>query len=98
MLCPKCKSPIEDNSTECEWCGAVLNIKKTSCPKCKNSIKEDAVTCEWCGHKIKDIEKEDETNYGSTSWSEIGITILIFITFISLVAIIGAIIGAIIPQ
>jgi ribosomal protein L7/L12 len=24
MNCHKCKNPIEDNATECEWCGAIL--------------------------------------------------------------------------
>ena len=23
MICPKCKNPIEDNTTTCEWCGAI---------------------------------------------------------------------------
>ena len=25
MNCPNCKNPIQDNSTECEWCGNALN-------------------------------------------------------------------------
>ncbi|MDR3236744.1 MAG: hypothetical protein LBT48_08510 [Prevotellaceae bacterium] len=24
MNCPKCKNPIEDNATVCEWCGATI--------------------------------------------------------------------------
>jgi len=53
MLCPKCKNPIEDNTTECEWCGEVLQ-KKTEketvyCPKCKNPIGKNVTECEWCG-------------------------------------------------
>ena len=29
MLCPKCKNPIDDNSTVCEWCGANCVSKET---------------------------------------------------------------------
>ncbi len=25
MNCPNCKNPIQDNSTECEWCGCDIN-------------------------------------------------------------------------
>ena len=28
MNCPTCKNPINDNSTECEWCGAKINLSK----------------------------------------------------------------------
>ena len=27
MNCPNCKNPIQDNSTECEWCGSELTNK-----------------------------------------------------------------------
>jgi ribosomal protein L7/L12 len=30
MLCPKCKNPIEDNATVCEWCGASCKPVTTS--------------------------------------------------------------------
>jgi hypothetical protein len=26
MLCPKCKNPIDDTATTCEWCGAKLSV------------------------------------------------------------------------
>ena len=29
MNCPKCKNPIEDNATICEWCGASCVSKGT---------------------------------------------------------------------
>ena len=63
MLCPKCKSPIEDDVTVCEWCGVSLYVKKETvfCPICKNSINENAVCCEWCGVSLS-IKKETEIN------------------------------------
>ena len=36
MNCSKCKNPIEDNSTVCEWCGAVL--RKQNHLKTNNNI------------------------------------------------------------
>ena len=29
MNCPNCKNPILENSTECEWCGSVINTFPT---------------------------------------------------------------------
>ena len=26
MNCPNCKNPINNNSQECEWCGATINV------------------------------------------------------------------------
>lgn len=25
MNCPTCKSPVQSNSTECEWCGSIIS-------------------------------------------------------------------------
>ena len=30
MNCPKCKNPIEENATVCEWCGASCVSKRTT--------------------------------------------------------------------
>ena len=34
MNCPKCKNPIEDNATICEWCGSNIKIET------KNSLSD----------------------------------------------------------
>jgi hypothetical protein len=30
MICPKCKNPIDDATTTCEWCGAVVKTQSTT--------------------------------------------------------------------
>ena len=89
MICPKCKNPIEDSATVCEWCGVVLQTKTEKetvfCPKCKNSVKEKSATCEWCGYKMR-IETENDNDDGIASWSEIGKAIII-VLFIGLIII-----------
>ena len=37
MNCPNCKNPIQDNYTECEWCGGKINPSKNN-KKIENSI------------------------------------------------------------
>ncbi|MDR0828555.1 MAG: zinc ribbon domain-containing protein [Prevotellaceae bacterium] len=63
MNCPKCKNPIEDNSTACEWCGYGEDIEKKkdskNCPKCKNSIEDNISVCKWCGYEIKKPEEKN---------------------------------------
>ena len=43
MNCPQCKNPIQDNATECEWCGSNLN---------KSNLTTNKIlffTAKWCG-------------------------------------------------
>jgi len=35
MICPKCKNPIEDNATVCEWCGVDFTVFKN-----ENNVEE----------------------------------------------------------
>jgi hypothetical protein len=37
MNCPNCKNPIQDNYTECEWCGGKINPSKNN-KKIEDSI------------------------------------------------------------
>lgn len=62
MNCTSCKNPIQNNSTECEWCGNKLGgieyNNKTkdeiivNCYNCNNPIDILSSACEWCNTPI----------------------------------------------
>jgi DNA-directed RNA polymerase subunit RPC12/RpoP len=45
MNCPKCKSPIADNSQECEWCGfkIITKPKEKIAHDDENGLKNEEV-------------------------------------------------------
>jgi len=46
MICQKCKNPIADNATFCEWCGAVcLNQKSQKIAPKTNEPSDATVGC-----------------------------------------------------
>jgi len=95
MLCPKCKNPIDDNATVCEWCGADFATEETEkgivfCPKCKNSVKKESATCEWCGYKIR-VENKDDKDAEISSWSTVWIAILLALVGFILTLVIAAV-------
>lgn len=49
MLCPKCKTEINDNSLKCEHCGARVG---RICPNCKTHNIVTAHKCKNCGFEL----------------------------------------------
>jgi hypothetical protein len=61
MNCHKCKNPIEDNATECEWCGAILIKNKPTFTVILRSVGIDKLAIvntvrEFTGLSLKDAK------------------------------------------
>ena len=57
IICPYCKSPVEDGSLFCTNCGKPLNGEKdiyteNICPCCGAELEEGATICLNCGNSV----------------------------------------------
>ena len=56
MNCPKCKNPIDDNATVCEWCGTSFVTKELETKKLETKYLETKVkTKKYRRRKILNI-------------------------------------------
>ncbi|MDR3236743.1 MAG: hypothetical protein LBT48_08505 [Prevotellaceae bacterium] len=57
MNCPKCKNPIEDNATICEWCGAtIINTDNKPIENKINSFDDELLSLLKKGKKLAAVE------------------------------------------
>ena len=64
MICPKCKSTIDDEDSFCPYCGATIAHDKEEvsyCTICGYRIKSSDSFCPNCGHKV-DHKEERKTS------------------------------------
>lgn len=73
MICPKCNSPVPNDSVFCEYCGNKLISYSPApresvwraCPKCGGFVPADAVFCESCGQKLSSGSSTDKLQWKS---------------------------------
>ena len=64
MICPKCKTKVQDNETICPTCKLRLIFK---CPKCGAPTRLGSVSCKNCGHVfVKFCPKCKCANYSTS--------------------------------
>jgi hypothetical protein len=64
--CPKCNSPIQQDSKFCEICGEKIE-HPTVCRACGARLQADAQFCENCGTPVREGEKISEPPSGEIS-------------------------------
>ena len=61
MNCPKCKNPVNDDSQECEWCGAKINKKNTQ----KNESNIDELKAQFGNIFGSTLDEEAKKTFDS---------------------------------
>jgi parallel beta-helix repeat protein len=59
VLCPNCKSVVDEDASKCSECGERFTVIEYLCPHCQAEVKGSDLFCPKCGSKFDELDEEE---------------------------------------